>query len=82
MNIRYLLRRKSHFDKLSVKRIIYLFTFTLPLLFPKRFVSVKGKEIITPDGKPILLKGINLGNWLNPEGYMFKFKNVNSFRLD
>ena len=46
------------------------------------FVDVKGKEIITPDGKSILLRGINLGNWLNPEGYMFRFKNVNSFRLD
>jgi len=45
------------------------------------FVDVKGKEIITPDGKSILLRGINLGNWLNPEGYMFRFKNVNSFRL-
>ncbi len=45
------------------------------------FVNVKGKEIISPEGKPILLKGINLGNWLNPEGYMFGFKNVNSFRL-
>jgi len=45
------------------------------------FVKIKGKEFITPDGNPILLKGINLGNWLNPEGYMFRFSNVNSFRL-
>ncbi len=85
MNIRYLLRRKSHFDKLSVTKIIYLFAFTIfftTLVFPQDgFVSVKGKEIIGPDDKPILLKGINLGNWLNPEGYMFKFQNVNSFRL-
>jgi aryl-phospho-beta-D-glucosidase BglC (GH1 family) len=45
------------------------------------FVAIKGKAFITPDGKPILLKGTSLGNWLNPEGYMFHFKNVNSFRL-
>jgi aryl-phospho-beta-D-glucosidase BglC (GH1 family) len=45
------------------------------------FVTVKGKEIILPDGKPILLKGINLGNWLVPEGYMFKFDKANSWRL-
>jgi hypothetical protein len=37
------------------------------------FVSTKGREIITPNGEPILLRGINLGNWLVPEGYMFKF---------
>lgn len=51
-------------------------------LFPQNnFVTIKGKEFISPDGKPIILRGINLGNWLNPEGYMFKFNNVNSFRL-
>ena len=36
---------------------------------------------MTPDGKPLLLKGINLGNWLVPEGYMFHFKEANSPRL-
>ena len=45
------------------------------------FVSVNGKEIVTPDGKPILLKGMNLGNWLVPEGYMFHFQKVSSPRM-
>ena len=43
-----------------------------------RFVTTRGKEIVSPDGKPLLLKGINLGNWLLPEGYMFKIKIANS----
>ena len=43
-----------------------------------RFVTTRGKEIDSPDGTPLLLKGINLGNWLLPEGYMFKFKTANS----
>lgn len=47
----------------------------------QKFYSVKGKEIITPNGKPFLMKGTNLGNWLVPEGYMFKLSNVNSPRL-
>jgi len=47
----------------------------------KKFITVKGKEIIGVDGKPFLMKGTNLGNWLVPEGYMFKFKNANSPRL-
>jgi len=47
-----------------------------------KFVTVRGKEFISPAGKPLLLKGINLGNWLLPEGYMFKFKSANSPRLD
>lgn len=45
------------------------------------FVSTRGKEIVSPDGKPLLLRGINLGNWLEPEGYMFKFKETSSPRL-
>jgi len=46
-----------------------------------RFVTTRGKEFISPAGKPLSLKGINLGNWLLPEGYMFKFKTANSPRL-
>ncbi|MFN2532453.1 MAG: glycoside hydrolase family 5 protein [Pyrinomonadaceae bacterium] len=45
------------------------------------FVTTRGKDLISIDGKPLLLKGINLGNWLLPEGYMFKFKTANSPRL-
>src|ERR1700687_4285943 len=46
-----------------------------------KFVTTRGKGFISPTGKPLLLKGINLGNWLLPEGYMFKFKTTNSPRL-
>lgn len=45
-----------------------------------RFVTTRGKDLVSPNGKPFLLKGINLGNWLLPEGYMFKFKTANSPR--
>lgn len=45
------------------------------------FVSTRGKDIVGADGKPILLKGINLGNWLVPEGYMFKFDSSTSPRM-
>jgi endoglucanase len=44
----------------------------------QKFVTTRGKELIAPDGRTLLLKGINLGNWLMPEGYMFKFKTANS----
>ena len=46
-----------------------------------KFVTTRGREFVTPDGRPLLLKGINLGNWLLPEGYMLKFKTANSPRL-
>jgi aryl-phospho-beta-D-glucosidase BglC (GH1 family) len=50
-------------------------------ILAQKFVSVKGKEIYGVDGKPMLIKGTNLGNWLNPEGYMFKFNKTSSPRL-
>jgi len=46
-----------------------------------RYFTVHNQDIIAPDGTPFHIKGINLGNWLNPEGYMFLLKDVNCFRL-
>jgi endoglucanase len=40
------------------------------------FVSTRGDRIVAPDGKPLMLRGINLGNWLVPEGYMFGFRDA------
>jgi len=47
----------------------------------KGFIRCEGKNFIDANGKVFIPKGINLGNWLNPEGYMFHFENVSSFRL-
>ncbi|MFO1113816.1 MAG: cellulase family glycosylhydrolase [Rhodospirillales bacterium] len=35
------------------------------------FVTTSGRQFLGADRQPLLLKGINLGNWLVPEGYMF-----------
>lgn len=51
---------------------------SLCLSAQKKFVRVKGKEVIDPEGRSMLIKGTNLGNWLLPEGYMFKFEKVNA----
>jgi aryl-phospho-beta-D-glucosidase BglC (GH1 family) len=36
-----------------------------------RFVHASGKYLVDPEGHTLQLRGINLGNWLVPEGYMF-----------
>ena len=46
-----------------------------------RFITIKGPDLITPDGEKLFIKGTNLGNWLNPEGYMFGFEKANSARF-
>ena len=38
-----------------------------------QFVHARGKRIVDGTGRPLLLHGINLGNWLVPEGYMWHF---------
>ncbi len=48
---------------------------------PAGFVSVKGAKIITSDGNELILKGIGLGNWWLPEGYMWKFNRAASPRM-
>lgn len=42
------------------------------------FVRVEGKNLVRPDGTQLFIRGTNLGNWLNPEGYMFGFERTNS----
>src|SRR5215207_5880249 len=71
------------------KRRTLLVPFALLLLLSNfhaahargKFVTTRGKQFVGPDGRPLFLKGINLGNWLLPEGYMFKFKTASSPRL-
>jgi aryl-phospho-beta-D-glucosidase BglC (GH1 family) len=36
-----------------------------------RFVHASGTHLFDADGRTLQLRGINLGNWLVPEGYMF-----------
>ena len=42
------------------------------------FVTIQGHDLIQPNGEKLLIQGTNLGNWLNPEGYMFGFGRTNS----
>lgn len=47
---------------------------------PLSLLKTKGSNIVDADGNTIQLKGTNIGNWLVPEGYMFKMEQVNSPR--
>jgi len=65
--------------------VVYLI-FNLAILNPawaqqEGFIKTKGKALIMPDGKPFIMRGTNLGNWLVPEGYMFLFDEVSSPRM-
>jgi len=42
-------------------------------VFGQSFLHTDGQNIVDESGKKILLQGVGLGNWLLPEGYMWKF---------
>ncbi len=44
-----------------------------PSLHAKGFLRTQGQDMVDETGQKILLRGVGLGNWLLPEGYMWKF---------
>lgn len=47
----------------------------------KDFLKVNGPDIVDSKGEKFYIKGTNLGNWLNPEGYMFGFQRTSSAHM-
>jgi hypothetical protein len=39
----------------------------------KGFLKAQGRNFVNGDGEKIVLRGVGLGNWLLPEGYMWHF---------
>lgn len=65
--------------KLLLFSLVFGIALTASSEFGKNdFLRVSGKSIVNAAGQKFFIRGTNLGNWLNPEGYMFGFKNVNS----
>jgi endoglucanase len=63
----------------SVMRLLALICLLIACLAvsaraDSRLPRTKGQRFIAPDGSRIDIKGISLGNWLVPEGYMFKLE--------
>src|SRR6201991_764324 len=57
-----------------------LLALCTPVLAENGLGRIDGKRFIAPDGRILHIKGISLGNWLMPEGYMFKFEVAKSPR--
>ncbi|TAJ87906.1 MAG: glycoside hydrolase family 5 protein [Reyranella sp.] len=66
-----------------VMRLLVALLMLLGLAAPvhaEALVRIEGRNFVEPDGRILRLKGISLGNWLMPEGYMFKFEVAKSPR--
>ncbi|KAA3610435.1 MAG: glycoside hydrolase family 5 protein [Calditrichaeota bacterium] len=44
-----------------------------PIVEDNNFLHVSGHEMVDGAGNTVFLRGVGLGNWLLPEGYMWKF---------
>jgi aryl-phospho-beta-D-glucosidase BglC (GH1 family) len=52
---------------------LLLLMLSLPAMAMTGFVHTQGTQLVDGQGEPLHLRGINLGNWFEPEGYMFHF---------
>ncbi len=57
-----------------ISTLLVALSLAVPALAESGLVRTQGKSFVAPDGKVLHIKGISLGNWLMPEGYMFKFE--------
>jgi aryl-phospho-beta-D-glucosidase BglC (GH1 family) len=56
--------------------LAFVFALTLDLATGASaagFLHTQGQDIVDESGNRIMLRGVGLGNWLLPEGYMWKF---------
>ncbi len=57
--------------------IFYLCLLIGPMLIDSveavEFLRTKGQDIVAEDGTAVMMRSVGLGNWLLPEGYMWKF---------
>lgn len=60
-------------------RLLLFLLLLLPARAEPAWVEARGREL-TVNGRPFLMKGISLGNWFVPEGYMFGFQKAVSPR--
>jgi aryl-phospho-beta-D-glucosidase BglC (GH1 family) len=56
--------------------VLWLQTATAETNSQPSFLSARGQDIVNEKGEKVLLRGVGLGNWMLPEGYMWKFENA------
>ena len=59
-----------------IKKTIRIVLLTIGLIFfsfknyGQQFLKTQGQDIVNETGEKVYLKGVGLGNWMLPEGYM------------
>lgn len=53
--------------------LLFCLLVVAPVFARSGFIHAQGKYLVDGDGKKLILRGTNLGNWMVAEGYMFHF---------
>jgi endoglucanase len=67
---------RSLFRTIATSQVALIFVFSAMLssrVAQGQYAHTNGEQIVGPQGRELHLRGINLGNWLVPEGYMWQF---------
>jgi endoglucanase len=60
---------------------VLLFALAVPRAY-SQFVHTRGPEIVDASGKPLLVRGISIGNWFVLEGYFWRFGGIAQSQTD
>jgi len=58
---------------MAVLAACLVMTLTASPASARGYLRTQGHDMVDQDGNKVLLRGVGLGNWLLPEGYMWKF---------
>lgn len=58
-----------------ITTLLFLLVFSATAFHARTlpYLHVAGEHVCAATGDTLYIHGVNLGNWLNPEGYMFRF---------
>jgi len=62
----------KHNFTLFLSTILIFVISSFQLTYSQNFLTVNGTKIVDQFGQEINFKGMGLGGWLEPEGYMFQ----------
>jgi aryl-phospho-beta-D-glucosidase BglC (GH1 family) len=58
---------------LAIAAAFALMLFSASAAPIQAFLHTRGEDIVNDSGEKVMLRGVGLGNWMLPEGYMWKF---------
>ncbi len=66
---------RGHREALILAVLFVMIPACSPAMAGLTFLRTQGHDMVNESGEKVLLRGVGLGNWMLPEGYMWRFGN-------